>query len=122
MPKDIFIDNNVAKNFCNPVDQHYKVLVKWLFQTGCLVVSNRLISEYGRACGGSGSETSIFAIIDAQSRDGRLVRFRNAQLRALVFTRAQLRRLRSNRADHTYLKLVILSDRKLALTYDANLA
>jgi len=30
MKKDIFIDNNVAKNFSNPADPEYKKLIKWL--------------------------------------------------------------------------------------------
>ena len=30
MLKDLFIDNNVAKNFANPLDPEYKKLIQWL--------------------------------------------------------------------------------------------
>jgi len=32
MKKDIFIDNNIAKNFTNPLDGEYKKLVQWLMR------------------------------------------------------------------------------------------
>ena len=28
--KDIFIDNNIAKNFGNPMDEEYQKLIRWL--------------------------------------------------------------------------------------------
>lgn len=30
MKKDIFIDNNIASKFSNPLDPEYKKLIKWL--------------------------------------------------------------------------------------------
>ncbi len=58
--KDIFIDNNIAKNFCNPLDPEYKRLIQWLISdsTAYLVVSNKLIVEYTRSTGQSTSVIS----------------------------------------------------------------
>jgi hypothetical protein len=51
--KDIFIDNNIAKNFSNPLDPDYKKLIKWLREfndddpkihnNAYLMVSNKLL-------------------------------------------------------------------------------
>lgn len=57
--KDIFIDNNITKNFCNPLDPEYKKLIKWLMafdeqdkaKNAYLVISNKLLAEYYRTCG-----------------------------------------------------------------------
>jgi hypothetical protein len=43
MMKDIFIDNNIAKNFTLPYDDSYKNLLAWLYQEGALVVSQKLL-------------------------------------------------------------------------------
>lgn len=116
--KDIFVDNTVAKNFCNPLDPEYKEFIRWLFFRGSLVVSNKILAEYERTSAGSRSSSNILLIIAAQTRKGRLTKFENADLRTVNFTKAQLRSFRSNRKDHVHLKLVILSRRKLALTND----
>lgn len=47
--KDIFIDNNITKNFANPLDPEYKKLIKWLMafdeqdkaKNAYLVISNK---------------------------------------------------------------------------------
>ena len=59
--KDLFIDNNIAKNFSNPLDPEYKKLIKWLIEFNSnpkkhddnahLVVSQKLIAEYYRTMG-----------------------------------------------------------------------
>jgi hypothetical protein len=120
MPKDVFVDNNVAKNFCNPVDQNYKDFITWLRDEGYLVVTNKILSEYVGSTGGSSSATNIVVIIDRLTRDGRLIRFSSQQLEGFNFKAGIKRALRSNRKDHPHIKAVLLSDRKLALSLDNN--
>jgi hypothetical protein len=81
MLKDIFIDNNIAKNFCNPLDPQYKNLIKWLMydSTAYLVVSQKLLVEYVGSTGQSPSLTNITVIIDRLTRDGRIIKFSNEQ-------------------------------------------
>jgi hypothetical protein len=118
--RDIFVDNTVAKNFCNPLDPEYKEFICWLFFQGSLVVSNKILAEYHRTCAGSQSRSNILAVIAAQTRRGRLRKFENADLAEIKFDKARLRRLKRNREDYLHLKLVILSRRRLALTNDQN--
>ncbi len=120
MPNDIFVDNNVAKNFCNPVDLNYKDFIKWLFEEGHLVVTNKIIHEYVSSTGGSPSPTNMVMIIDRLTRDGRLVKFSRQQLDEFVFGRRIEGALRSNRKDHPHIKAVLLSNRQLALSLDDN--
>lgn len=120
MPKDIFVDNNVAKNFCNPVDPNYKDFIKWLFQEGHLVVTNKILNEYVSSAGGSPSPTNIVIIIARLTRDGRLVKFSSQQLNNFVFSNRTQRMLRSNSKDHPHIKAVLLSERKMALSLDDN--
>ncbi|MDY6785065.1 MAG: hypothetical protein SW833_21400 [Cyanobacteriota bacterium] len=76
MKKDIFIDNNIAKNFANPLDPEYKKLIKWLLtqNDAYLVVSVKLLQEYKSTCANATSPTSIPLIIDRLTRDGRLLK------------------------------------------------
>jgi hypothetical protein len=120
MPNDIFVDNNVAKNFCNPVDPNYKNFIKWLFEDGHLVVTNKILTEYVSSTGGSISPTNIVIIIARLTRDGRLIKLSRQQLDEFVFNRRIERVLRSNRKDHPHIKAVLLSNRKLALSLDDN--
>src|SRR5262245_9038820 len=118
MSKDILVDSTVAKNFCNPLDPHYKEFVHWLFESGALVVTQRLLVEYHRTCAASTSATNIVALVDYQMRCGRLRRFRKTDLSRVRFSSRQKRELRSNKADHDNLKAVMLSFRKFALSHD----
>jgi hypothetical protein len=120
--KDVFVDNNVAKNFCNPVDPEFKEFVRWLFLRGTLVVSNKIINEYSRSCGGSHSRSNILVIIDHQLRRKRLMKISNAEIDSIAFTKAELRLIKSNRSDHQHLKVVRLSRRRLVITNDGNFA
>ena len=120
MPNDIFVDNNVAKNFCNPVDPNYKNFIKWLFEDGHLVVTNKILTEYVSSTGGSISPTNIVIIIARLTRDGRLIKLSRQQLDEFVFNRRIEGVLRSNRKDHPHIKAVLLSNRKLALSLDDN--
>ena len=87
MKKDIFIDNNVTKNFSNPMDAEYKKLVRWLMRydknnlplNAYLVVSNKLIAEYQRTASLARSATCIHVIIANLQREGRLVKYKNAR-------------------------------------------
>ena len=79
MLKDIFIDNNIAKNFGNPLDIEYKKLQNWLVDNpnAYLVVSNKLLAEYYRSVGQSYYKNSIPSIIDKLTREGRLIKISN---------------------------------------------
>lgn len=121
MKPDLFVDSNVSGHFARPVRPDYKALVKWLCDEGCLVVCSSLIQEYGAAVRGSSSPTTLVAIVDRLQRDGRLRRFSKKKLQAFPLRKHAPRRLRSNRADHDFIKVVLLSDRKLALSEDKKL-
>jgi hypothetical protein len=131
MRKDIFIDNNIAKNFSNPLDPEYKSLVNWLQtnhkdeeQKAYLVVSQKLITEYSRSSSHAHSATNMPTIINILLREGRLVKISNDKIRDFqhqYFTKAVKRRLRSNAEDKEHIPVVLLSERKYALTIDKNL-
>lgn len=120
MRKDVFIDNNVAKDFCNPLDPPYRDLIKWLYEEGHLAVSNKILGEYISSTGSSSSPTNIVTIIARLTRDGRLNKFTQEQLNSLRFKKHVQKGLQSNQKDHPHLKVVLLSDRKLALSLDRN--
>jgi hypothetical protein len=116
--KDILVDNNIAKNFCNPLDEEYKRFIKWLFCEGSLVVSTQLIVEYHSSCERSGSLTNVMAIIDKQQKEGRLRHFSSKDLRSFKFKPKDERQLLSNKKDRSHIKAVMLSRRKFALSRD----
>ena len=114
MDKDIFVDNNIAKNFCNPLDPEYKKFIIWLLTDGFLVVSNKILGEYNRTCSHSYSSTNIAIIVNKLLQEGRLKKYGNPELKKIVFKKSIVRRLRSNFKDQDHIRLVILSDRKYA--------
>jgi hypothetical protein len=127
--KDIFIDNNIAKNFANPLDPEYKKLIKWLKKfnydsnnrNAYLMVSNKLLFEYVATSGNSLSSNSIIAIIGELTKQGRLIKISNEQIKEFkqkYFTNKVKRRLTSNKEDQEHIPVVLLSDRKYALTLD----
>ncbi len=126
--KDIFIDNNVAKNFANPVDPEYKRLIRWLRKfdgdledSAHLVVSNKLIAEYKRTSGGAYSGTNIAVIIGQLNKEGRLPKITNQQIKDFqrkYFKKKVIRRLTCNREDQDHIPVVLLSHRKYALSLD----
>lgn len=130
MPKkDIFIDNNIAKNFSNPLDPEYKKLIQWLIKyeasiedkNAYLVVSKKLLAEYNRTIGHSISNTNIVAIIGLLTRQGRLKQITNQQIKEFrreFFTKKVEKNLKSNQEDRDHIPTVLLSDRKYALTLD----
>lgn len=135
MKRDIFIDNNIASKFSNPADPEYKELIRWLMDNheiekgkeddrAYLVVSQKLMVEYIRSCRDASGKTSIPMIINQLTRDGRLERISNQQIKEfknLYFTKSVEKKLRSNNEDRDHIPAVLLSERKYALTYDDNL-
>ncbi|MGM9510973.1 hypothetical protein ACS5NO_24780 [Larkinella sp. GY13] len=120
MKNDIFIDNNVAKNFKNPLDPHYKKLVEWLFEKGHLVLSQKLLKEYLSSNRGNWGQ-SILTIISRLTKDERLVFISNEQMENLRFTKVTERRLTCNAEDRWHLKTILLSHRKIAVIIDVAL-
>lgn len=131
MKKDIFIDNNVAKNFASPVDKNYIELINWLVKydiesddNAHLVVSNKLLNEYFKSSRDCSKSSSIPVIIGKLTREGRLIKFKNNEISTFqdtFFTKAVLKRLLSNIEDHFHIATVLMSERKYAITIDDNL-
>ena len=130
--KDLFIDNCIAKNFSNPLDEEYKILIEWLLlcnenaphDNAILVISNKLLSEYISTCGMAQSTTSIPVIVDKMTREGRIHKISNSAIKAFKrnhFSPRIIRRLRSNYEDKNHIPVVLLSHRKYALSRDDNL-
>lgn len=130
MRKDLFIDNNIAKNFANPVDVNYKELINWLLvydkeskDNAFLVVSNKLLKEYLDSSRNCSIPSSIPMIINKLTREGRLNKFQNeeiTQFQKKHFNKTIKRKLLSNEKDHSHLAIVLMSDRKFAITIDDN--
>ena len=123
MLKDIFIDNNIAKNFGNPLDIEYKKLQNWLVDNpnAYLVVSNKLLAEYYRSVGQSYYQNSIPSIIDKLTREGRLIKISNEQIKEFkrqYFTNKVKKNFTCNKEDQEHIPVVLLSDRKYVLTLD----
>jgi len=131
LKKDIFIDNNIAKNFSNPIDPEYKKLIKWLMEFSSdsqsqhnhayLVVSKKLLVEYYRTMGHAALGNNITVIINLLTQQGRLVQISNEQIKEFKqkhFTKKVERQLVSNKEDREHIPVVLLSDRKYALTLD----
>ncbi len=132
MKKDIFIDNNIASKFSNPQDKEYIELTKWLLNYDLkdaknknnyahLVVSNKLLKEYFDSAKNANSNTSIPMIIGILQSQGRLIIVKNQEIKdfkVTYFSKKIIRHLRCNSKDREHLPVVLLSDRKYALTYD----
>lgn len=126
--KDIFIDNNIASNFTNPMDKEYKKLIKWLMlynekedTDAYLVVSNALLGEYNRSSMGNFSGTNIAVIVDKLTREGRLDKITNEQIKDFeseYFTKKMQKNLTCNTEDRKLIPVVLLSVRKFAITLD----
>jgi hypothetical protein len=115
MYKDILIDNMIAKNFCNPISEDYKKIIRWLQKDGSLVVCTQLLKEYSRSTAMCESPTNIWVIIEMQKREGRLNKIENSTIKAFVFPKQIIKKLRSHNKDWCIIKTVLLSDRKIAL-------
>ncbi|WP_395061914.1 hypothetical protein [Flavobacterium sp.] len=134
MKKDIFIDNNIASKFTNPQDKEYIKLTKWLLNYEIkdnskkddfahLVVSKKLLGEYLRSSIGAFSDTSIPIIINKLLSEGRLINVTNQKIKdfkQIHYTKSIEKKLLSNNEDREHIPLVLLSERKFALSYDDN--
>ncbi len=137
--KDIIIDNNVAKNFATPIDSNYKELIEWInkfdsdlvenepqkkLEFAHLVVSQKLLIEYLRSSGDSSKPNAIPTIINRLTQQGRLIKKTKTEINNFIaesFSKRIENNLLSNIEDHCHIVTVLLSERKLCLTYDENL-
>lgn len=117
MIKDLFVDNNVAKNFKNPADPAYQRLMKWLFTAGYLVITPKLLAEYHASNQGNFGQ-SIFTIIDQLTRDGRLVKISTEEMKAVKFPKRLNEKCLKLNKDYWHLKAILLSNRKMAIIID----
>jgi len=127
--KDIFIDNNIAKDFATPINPYYKPLIKWLFDynknenDAFLVMSKKLMNEYVASAQNCMKSTSIVVIVSKLTREGRINPFSNSDIKEFMSSEYKpkvLRKLRSNFKDRYHIPIVLLSERKIALTKDVN--
>lgn len=129
MKRDLFIDNNIACRFSNPMDPAMKDLVSWLFSNNVekpehnafLVVSNKLLNEYFDSCKYAQGNTAITIIIGTLTRQGRLNKFSNREIKDFkqkYFTKTIERKFQSNKKDHDHIPIILMSERKYALTRD----
>ncbi len=130
MKKDIFIDTNIAKDFTNPINQEYIKLIDWLLKyeegsenNAFLAVSKKLLSEYFRSAMNAHTKTCIQVIISQLQIKGRLLIFTNEQIKEFqkkYFSKKVIRNLRCNQEDRNHIPIVLLSERKYALSKDNN--
>lgn len=120
MKPDLFIDSDISGHIAKPPDDHYKDLIRWLNQEGFLVICRSLLNAYVDAVRGSPLMT-LPVIVDRLTRAGRLIRYRKQDLKEFQIKERIVKRLLSNPSDHDYIKIVMMSDRKLALSGDNKL-
>lgn len=128
MKHDIFIDTNIASRFTNPMDPGYIALIQWLLtfnpesgRNAFLVVSKKLLAEYHRSSVYAHTHTCIAVIINTLLMQGRLTIITNNQIKSFqqsFFTKKVLKVLHSNHEDRNHIPVVLLSDRKYALSID----
>jgi hypothetical protein len=127
--KDIFIDNNIAKDFATPINPNYKELIKWLINCNnndndaYLVLSKKLMNEYVASSQRCIKSTAITTIISQLTREGRINSFSNKDIKDFIssFYKAKVvKKLLSNQKDRLHIPIVLLSERQIALTIDAN--
>lgn len=123
--KDLFIDNNIAKNFANPLDPEYKKLIVWLMYSpeAFLVTCNRLIGEYGRTGANAMSATCIWVILNKTTIEGRRNHITNEYIKkfkAQHYKKHIIKNFTCSISDREYIPTVLLSQRKYALTGDIN--
>ncbi|GAB3223823.1 hypothetical protein [Spirosoma arcticum] len=117
MIKDLFVDNNIAKNFKNPANSEYEKLIKWLFEEGHLVLTQKLLKEYHDSNRGNYGQ-SILSIIARLTKDERIVMVSNDQLKALTFSKTINKKCLKLNKDYWHLKAILLSNRKMAIIID----
>ena len=132
MKKDIFIDNNIASRyFSNPIDADYIELIAWLQtfnknedEDAYLVVSPFLLREYFESNRNANSRTNIAQIIGDFTKQERLVQFNKKQIEAFQtthFSKKTMKKLLSNAQDRNHIPIILMSERRMALSEDNNL-
>jgi hypothetical protein len=132
--KDIFIDNNIAKNFGNPMDEEYKKLINWLKnfdeekdpnRENCafLVLSQKLYKEYIDSTRDSAEMDGIQGIVNLLTEQDRINRISSKQIKEFqddYFTKKLDKDLGLNRLgkDRDHIPAVLLSQRKFAIAID----
>jgi len=116
--KDVFVDSCVAVRLENPVDPEFLEFLLWLSKNGSPVITKKILKEYYDSLGRGAS--NFMVILDACQRDGRFFEISNDDLKSLRFTKKQESGLLSNRKDWWHIKAVLLSPRKLAISFDNN--
>ena len=117
MIKDLFVDNNVAKNFKNPADPEYRKLMDWLFHEGHLVLTQKLLIEYLSSNQGNFGQ-SIITIVNQLTIEGRIVKLSTDELKALTFKKKLDEKCLKLNKDYWHLKAILLSNRKTAIIID----
>jgi len=117
MIKDLFVDNNVAKNFKNPADPEYRKLMDWLFREGHLVLTQKLLIEYLSSNQGNFGQ-SIITIVNQLTIEGRIVKLSTDELKALTFKKKLDEKCLKLNRDYWHLKAILLSNRKTAIIID----
>lgn len=116
MRKDIFIDTNIACGFAKPSSDSVMFL-NWLSENGYLMVSSKLLTEYKKTC-----NIQLFTtVINKLQINNRLVDVSNNQIKEFIknnITKKVRNRLQSNHEDWNHIPLVLLSNRKIAITND----
>jgi len=138
--KDILIDCNVAKNFATPIDPYYKELIEWInkfdrelvtkkpsriIDYAHLIVSQKLLVEYLKSSKDCSKPNAIPSIINRLTREGRILKKSKSEIeefKSKNFSKKVLKNLASNAEDHPHIICVLLSNRKMCLTYDGNLS
>lgn len=116
---DIFVDDCVAVKLENPLDPRLSGFVKWLSTVGVLVTSKKILSEYHRSLS-VGGPSNFITILNKLQIDGRIRHFSNGDLKAFPISNRIARKLRSNKADWWHIRVVMLSDKRRALSFDIN--
>lgn len=112
--KDIVIDTNVIRLYDKPADPIFKALFKWLGQRGTLVVSQKLVVEYG----GIGNKL-LAGLINRLIAEKRFIRIDSEAIKNFVEDKRY--NYTCNGKDVWHARLVFLSPRKLLVSFDDKL-
>ena len=128
--KDIFIDNNIAKDFANPPNSNYQDLMDWLIKkhknpenNAFLVLSKKLLNEYYGSMTQVKSAENIIIIVKTLTEEGRIQNFTLPKIKEFkrkhykkrLETSLDLKRLGK---DREHIPIILLSCRKYALILD----
>lgn len=129
MKKDIFIDNSLTCKFANPIEQSFKDLISWIKtndpinpeNNAYLVLSPYIIREYYNSNKDARVNTCLPVIVDQLTREGRRTFFNKKQIESfkqINFKKKITKSFISNKKDWDHFPIVLMSDRKYALSLD----